>query len=273
MRLTVLAGSAVQEVAMLVEWLILRLVIWVVVPVFLLILLIGPARCARGWRRFSSWLFDGREEPTAILNRVVAKLQKNIEALKQVFKQAEATQAEIGRNQKRSEDNAVVLEAEARSLAARGDDLGAKAALSKLNLERLAIQSFTEQMSQQQKRVVETRRRLHLLELQLRQYEVGRSILLNQLAEAKTLEQQYALVNQFDPMGAVADWHKAEGTVQEASQNARAVEQVFNDTADLPLGGQALRVDPALVDAQLAALKAQAQGNPQENNGAKPPGR
>ncbi len=246
-----------------IEWLILRLLMWVGVPVFLLVLLIGPARCGRAWRRLATFLLDGREEPTTILNRVVARLQKNIEALKQVLKQTEATQAEISRNQKRSEDNALALEIEARSLAARGDDLGARAALSKLNLERLAIQSFTAQLSQQQKRVVETRRRLHLLELQLRQYEVGRSILLNQLAEAKTLEQQYALVNQFDPLGAVADWHRAEGSVQEAAQNARAVEKVFNDTADLPLTGQPLRVDPALVDAQLAALKAQAWANNQ----------
>lgn len=256
-----------------IEWVILRLLFWVLAPGFLLILLIGPARCLRAWRQLSSWLFDGREEPTAILNRVVGKLQKNIEALKDVLKQTEATQNEIGRNQRRSEDNAVTLEIEARSLAARGDDLGARAALAKLNLERLAVQTFSEQLGQQQKRVLETRRRLHLLELQLRQYEVGRSILLSQLAEAKTLKQQYALVDQFDPTGAVAEWHKAEGTVHEAAQNARAVAQVFNDTADLPLGGQPLRVDPALVDAQLAALKAQAQGNNRENNRPGPPGK
>ncbi len=251
------------------EWVLVRLVLWVLSPLLLLVLLIGPARCVRGWRRFSSWLFDGREEPTTILNRVVGKLQKNIEALKQVLKQAEATQHEIVRNQKRSEDSCVSLEIEARSLAARGDDLGARAALSRLNLERLAVQSFAEQLGQQKKRIIETRRRLHLLELQLRQYEVGRSILLNQLAEAKTLEQQYHLVNQFDPLGAIAEWHRAEGSVQAATQNARAVEQVFNDTADLPLGGQPLRVDPALVDAQLAALKTQAHGNQRDNNGPK----
>lgn len=256
-----------------IEWLVIRLLMWVVVPVVLLILFIGPERCALGWRRFSSWLFDAREEPTAILNRVVAKLQKNIEALKKVLRQAEATQGEISCNQERSEENTVALETEARSLAARGDDLGARAALSKLNLERLAVQSFTEQLSEQKKRILETRRRLHLLELQLRQHEVGRSILLGQLAEAKTLEQQYALVNQFDPTGAIAEWHKAEGTVHEAAENARAVEQVFNDTADLPLGGQPLRVDPAVVDAQLAALKAQAEATNQEHNDSRATGK
>ncbi len=174
-----------------------------------------------------------------------------------MLKQTELTQAEILKNSKKSEENIVLLEHEARTLASRGDDLGARAALSKLNLERLAVKSFQEQLQPQQNRLIETRRRLHLLELQLRQYEVGRSILLNQLAEAKTLEQQYALVNQFDPLGAIAEWHKAEGSVHEAAQNARAIEQVFNDTADLPLNGQPLRVDPALLDAQLAELKAQ----------------
>ncbi len=104
---------------------------------------------------------------------------------------------------------------------------------------------------------MQARRRLHLLELQLRQYEVGRSILLNQLAEARTVEQQYALASQFDPFSAVAGWLRAEGMVQEASQNARAVEQVYHDTADLPLGGRPVHIDPELLDAQLAQLKAQ----------------
>ena len=88
---------------------------------------------------------------------------------------------EIVRNMRRSEENIPALEAEARAMIGRGDDLGARAALYKMNLERLAIQSFTEQLAEQKNRVVETRRRLHLLELQLRQYEVGRSILLSQL--------------------------------------------------------------------------------------------
>src|SRR5579885_3601689 len=102
-----------------IEYLIIRLLM-LGAGVFLLVLLIGPARCARVWRQFTSWLLYGREEPTAILNRVVVKLQKNIEALKQVLRQAEATQSEITRNQKRSEENAIALEMEARSLAARG---------------------------------------------------------------------------------------------------------------------------------------------------------
>src|SRR5207253_2339861 len=112
-------------------------------------------------------------------------------------------------------------------LAAADDDLGARAALYKLNLERLAVGGFREQLQQQRVRIDQARRRLHLLELQLRQYEVGRTVLLSQLAEAKTVEQQYALANQFDPFSAVAAWVRAEGTVQQATQNARAAEQVY----------------------------------------------
>ena len=82
-------------------------------------------------------------------------------------------------------------------------------------------------------------------------------MLLAQLAEAKTVEQQYALASQFDPFSAVAAWNRAEGTVQQATQNARAAEQVFEDTADLPLNGQPVRIDPGLLDVQLAELKAE----------------
>lgn len=233
--------------------LLLRLVVWVGIPIFLLVLILGPARVSTFW----SWVFSGRQDPTVVLNRVVQGLQQTIDSLRQVLQQVETTQVEIQRNRKRSDENITVLEKEARSLVAAGDDLGARAALSKLSVERLALRSFEEQLRQQQARSVETRRRLHLLELQLRQYEVGRSILLTQLAEAKTVEQQYALANQFDPFSAVAEWHKAQGKVHEQAETARAVEQVYQDTADLPLNSQPVRVDPETIDAQLAQLKAQ----------------
>jgi phage shock protein A len=174
-----------------------------------------------------------------------------------VLGESEAAQADIVRNMRRSEESIVALELEARTAAANDDDLGARAALYKINLERLAVAGFKEQLSQQKLRIDQARRRLHLLELQLRQYEVGRSILLAQLAEAKTVEQQYALASEFDPFSAVAAWTRAEGSVQQVSQNARAVEQVLSDTADLPLNGQPVRIDPELLDAQLAELKAQ----------------
>ena len=161
------------------------------------------------------------------------------------------------RNTKKSEDNVTALQREARSLAAADDDLGAKAALYKINLEVMALQGFRQQQKEQRERIDQARRRLHLLELQLRQYEVGRSILLAQLAEAKTVEQQYALATQFDPTGAVAAWNRAEGEVDQAAKATRAIERVYQDTADLPLTGQTARIDPDLLDRQLAELKAQ----------------
>jgi phage shock protein A len=235
----------------------LRWLVYLAVLLALAALAIGPRRCW-GWvRRVWAWAEDRRHEPTVVLNRVVKEHESHIKAQREALQQAEAAQAEIARNLRRSEDNISALEREARNAAAADDDLGARAALYKLNLERLAVQGFREQLAQQKGRIDQARRRLHLLELQLRQYEVGRTILLSQLAEARTVEQQYALASQFDPFSAVAAWTRAEGSVQQASQSARAVEQVYNDTADLPLSGQAVRIDPALLDAQLAELKSQ----------------
>jgi phage shock protein A len=236
---------------------LLRVLVWVGVPLLLVALAVGPARSWRLVRRLWGWLEDRRHEPTEVLNRVVREHEKSIKALRDVLHQAEAAQNEIVRNMRRSEESLTALEQEARRAAAADDDLGARAALYKLNLERLAVQGFREQQAQQKLRIDQARRRLHLLELQLRQYEVGRSILLSQLAEAKTVEQQYALASQFDPFSAVAAWVRAEGSVQQAAQSARAAEQVYQDTADLPLSGQPVRIEPELLDAQLAELKAQ----------------
>jgi phage shock protein A len=239
------------------EVFLLRILVWVGIPLLLITIAFGPSRTWRVFRRLWAWVDDRRHEPTEVLNRVVREHEKNISQLKGVLAQSEIAQTEIVRNMRKSEENLTALEREAKGLAAVDDDLGAKAALYKLNLEQLAVQGFKEQLASQKQRIDQARRRLHLLELQLRQYEVGRSILLAQLAEAKTVEQQYALANQFDPFSAVAAWTHAEGSVQQAAQNARAAEQVFNDTADLPLNGQPVRIDPELLDRQLAELKAQ----------------
>lgn len=240
----------------IVEVVFIRL-FWVASFLGLIALAVGPSRTWRLIRRAWAWVDDRRHEPTEVLNRVVREHEKGIRQLKDVLAQSEGARDEILRNMRKSEENVAALEREAKAMAAADDDLGARAALYKLNLERLAASGFKEQLAQQKGRIDQARRRLHLLELQLRQYEVGRSILLAQLAEAKTVEQQYALASQFDPFSAVAAWTRAEGTVQQASRDARAVEQVFTDTADLPLNGQPVRIDPELLDVQLAELKAQ----------------
>lgn len=236
--------------------LLMRLGLWVVLPALLVIVAVGPARSWRAVRRLGTWLTDNRQEPTEVLDRVVREHERNIRQLRDVLSQSEAAQAEITRNARKSEDNVVALELEARTAVGHGDDLAAKAALYKLHLERLALAGFKEQLARQKERLDQARRRLHLLELQLRQYEVGRTILLAQLAEAKTVEQQYALASQFDPFSAVAAWSRAEGDVRQQATAARAVERVLADTADLPLGGPPVRLDPALLERQLAELKA-----------------
>jgi phage shock protein A len=224
---------------------------------FLITVAVGPSRTWRIVCRVWAWLTERKHEPTEVLNRVVREHEEAIRQLKDVLSQSEAAQTEIVRNMRKSEDSIVLLQREARSLAATDDDLGARAALYKINLERLALAGFQEQLKQQRERIDQARRRLHLLELQLRQYEVGRSILLAQLAEARTVEQQYALASQFDPFSAVAAWTRAEDSVQEAALTARAVEQVYHDTADLPLTGQPVRIDAETLDRQLAELKEQ----------------
>jgi hypothetical protein len=110
-------------------------------------------------------------------------------------------------------------------------------------------------LDRQRQHITDARRRLYLLELQLRQYELGRSILLSQLAQAKTVQEQFEIAHRFDPFSAIANWQKAEGMVQEKTRSAHAVEQVALDTADMPLAVQPAQVDPVVLDAQLAELK------------------
>jgi len=245
----------------LFELLLLRVALWVVPPLLLVVLAIGPARVGRWCKQSWRWLWERCEDPEQILAEVVGQHEAHIGALREALRQAEKTEIDIVRNIQKSEKDMPELEAEARRLTAKGDDLGARAALYKLNLEQAAVDSFKQHLAHQREHIAESRRRLYLLELQLRQFEVGRSILLSQLAEAKTLEQQYAIANQFDPFSAVANWVKAEGLVQEKAINARAAERVHADTSDVATPSATPQVDSVMLDAQLAELKARLQQN------------
>lgn len=258
-----------------IELVLLRAVLFIGLPILLVSLAIGPRRLwskvKQGWK----WLWTRRLEPEEILTQVVAQHEDLVRKVNHVIAQAELAEKEILRNVEQGERNIASLEQEARSLAAAGDDAAAREALYKLGLEKLASESFREHLENQRQVISESRRRRFLLELQLRQYEVGRSILLSQLAEAEEVEQQYAIASHFDPFNAVADWQRAEGMVQEKALNAKALERVQNDMAELVEGGNAAHVDMAMLDAQLTELRsklAQAEARQLPSPGAKDSG-
>jgi phage shock protein A len=234
---------------------LLRLILWLCLPLALVVLAIGPWRIGRWLNRSWHWLRERRQDPAEILAEIVKQQEDHITALRSALVQAERAEEEIVRNIHKSEEEMPPLEKEAQQKASQGDDLGARAALYKFNLERAAIASFKEQLAGQRRHILDSRHRLYRLELQLRQYEVGRSILLSQLAAAKSVEQQYVIAKQFDPFKALANWERAEDMVEQQSITARAAERVHADTSDVPTGESA-PMDSRVLDAQLAELKA-----------------
>jgi len=239
-----------------VEYFLLRLVLWLGLLGALVTLAIGPRKLWRGVKRLWSVAFRKRLDPEEILTQVVLQHEQHVKAVRAALVQAEAAEAAIRTNLRQSQEHVASLEAEAKQLTSASDNLGARAALYKINLEQSAIESFREQLDRHCGMIGETRRRLYMLELQLRQYEVGRSILLSQLAQAEKVEEQYAIARRFDPFNAVANWQQAEGLVQEKSLNARAIERVYADTSDLTTSSPQSAIDPVMLDAQLAELRA-----------------
>ncbi len=235
-----------------------RLPLWISLPVLLVVIALGPRRVWNGVKRAWHWLWNRRLEPEEVLTQVVNQHQKLVASLRDVLARSEATVADIQRHIEQSEAGIKKLEGEARQFAEANDDLGARGTLYKLNLERAAVVSFRKQLDNQREHIDAVRRHLYLVELQLRQYEVGRSILLSQLAEAKTVEQQASIAAHFDPFNAVADWQRAEGIVQEKALNARAIERVHADLMDLPLANPSPAANPAAIEAELAELKSRA---------------
>jgi phage shock protein A len=240
-----------------VEFFLLRLFIWLGLLSALVALAVGPRRLWRGTKRAWAITWRKRLDPEEILTRVVEQHQQHVKAVRAATGQAEQAEAAIREHLRQSEEHVKTLAADATRLAEMGDELGARAALYKINLERSAIENFREQLERQCSMVAESRHRLYLLELQLRQYEVGRSILLSQLAQAEKVEEQYAIARRFDPFNAVANWQKAEGFVQEKALNARAIERVYADTSELAAAGPPTTIDSVVLQAQLAELRMQ----------------
>lgn len=254
-----------------VEYFLLRLVLWVGLLAALVTLAVGPSKLKRGIKRIWSIAFRKRLDPEEILTQVVLQQEQHVKAVRAAIAKAEVAEAAIRDNLRQSEEHVPVLEAEAERLATAGDELGARAALYKKQLEQSAIESFREHLERHCKMIAESRHRLFMLELQLRQYEVGRSILLSQLAQAETTEEQYQIARHFDPFHAVSTWQQAEGLVLEKSLNARAKERVYADTAEMTMSYPNSAIDPSVLEAQLAELRAQLAQAKRQNQARETP--
>lgn len=211
------------------EYLIIRGVLFLGVPVLLAVLAIGPARCQEFVRRLWSQLWQRKLEPEAVIEQVVKQYREMVKAHEQTLARARTAETVLDRNILQSEHNLDTLENEAREAAKQGDEFASKGIVSKTTLERQALDTFREQRVRHARQIDEIRGNLHATELQLRQYEVGRELLLSQLAEAKTVEQQYRIASEFDPFSAVANWKKVEGMVEEQQLTARVISRVAAD--------------------------------------------
>jgi phage shock protein A len=224
-----------------------------------LCLAVGPQRLWRGITDGLRWAFGRRPDPERTLGEIVRQQKDRVARERKMLAQAEAAGAGIVGSLQASEANAEKLDKEARALVARDDDVGARAALYKLNLERTAVAGFRRQLDEQRQWIADARRRLYVLELQLRQYEVGRSVLLCQLAQAQSLEEQHKIASGFDPSGVIAEWRKTEELVERKAVAAQSADPLSHEGRLAAAGEMPNPVDPAMLDAQLAQLRAEAE--------------
>jgi phage shock protein A len=241
----------------LVELLLIRTLLWFGLPVLLLLLAVGPQRLWQGITAGLRWAFGRRPDPERTLGEIVRQQQDRVVRERKMLAQAEMAEAGIVGSLQTSEANGAKLAGEARALVTRDDDAGARAALYKLNLERMAADGFRRQLDQQRQWIADARRRLYVLELQLRQYEVGRSVLLCQLAQAQSLEEQYKIAHGFDPSGVIAEWRRTEELVERKAVSAKAADPLWQEKELACAGITPSRIDPRTLDAQLAQLRAE----------------
>ena len=75
----------------ILEWVVIRLILFVILPLALVILVVGPARFWRKVRRAWSWVWGGAMEPEQILASVVKQQQEHIDALRTALVRADGS--------------------------------------------------------------------------------------------------------------------------------------------------------------------------------------
>jgi phage shock protein A len=222
----------------LFEYLLLRGLLVLGLPALLALLALGPAKCRAIVGGLWAGLWWRKQEPEEVIEEVLRQYRGMVAALNQSLERAHAADATLERNIRQSEANLEQLELESRTAAHRDGGLEERGVRFKIDLERRALDSFREQRTRHARQIDEIRRNLYAAELQLRQYEVGRELLLSQLAEAKSVEQQYRIASEFDPFSAVANWRKAENMVEEKQMTARVIGRVEADLRRALEGGE-----------------------------------
>jgi phage shock protein A len=244
------------------EWVILRLVLFVGIPTIVAVVVLGPSRVERILSRWWNWFWGKRYEPEQLLAEVVRKHQDQVAAHKRTVEIAEAAERDAERNHRKSEAEIASLEKKARQAVRSGDDLGARAILLKLNLERRQAAKSQEEWDRRRLETVEERKKLYLLELELRQFEVGRESFLQQVATAATMDQQLAVARNFDPFNTIAAWRRSEET------DDKLVVPSSGCSAPPPLQGGITNAASSEIDLQIAELKAQLESAPSDANEA-----
>src|SRR5262245_32541150 len=103
------------------EVFVLRFALWVLLPLALVVLAIGPKRVAGWLKQFWNWLWMKRLEPEAILSQVVKQHEKHIAALRAALARSETAERDIVRNMSKSEQSIATLEEEADSRVTSND--------------------------------------------------------------------------------------------------------------------------------------------------------
>ena len=217
------------------EVFVLRFVIWVLLPLAIVVLAIGPKRVARWLKQFWNWLWVKRLEPEAILSQVVKQHEKHIAALRAALARSETAERDIVRNMSKSDENIANLEEEAESRVAGSDDR-AKAAPYKLNLNAPRSKSSRSNSIISGSRSPEaaagcTCRNCTATVRGRPQYSaqpVGRGP-----DRRTTIRHRQGL----RLLQRRAEWKQAEGMVHEKALSARAVEEVYKDVAEIPVAG------------------------------------
>jgi len=231
-----------------VELVVLRLVLLVGLPLVACVLIFGPARVEQSLVRAWNWFWGRRYEPERLLRLTVRQQEQLVASRRLQAQRAEAMLADSTAVLQKSETDIANLDKKAERLALTGDDLGARAALLKLHLERYQAAKLLEQWRVAQHKNAEIRRELYGAELQLRQYEVGRELFLSQAADLRTIKEQLAMARDFDPFHSIADW-----------RTTRASDGALSVPASVSLALPPAEPDPELIEQQLLNLKSKGE--------------
>ena len=198
-------------------------------------------------------LLDRAEDPEKVIKQLLIDMNNQLIQVKTQVAAAIADEKKLYQRYQEAQTQADEWQRKAELAVEKGEDDLAKQALARRNSFAQTAQGFQEQWQAQSAQVQTLKDALRTLESKIGEAETKKDLLIARSRRAKAEEQVQRTLGNVRGVGALSDFERLEGKVEEQEARAAAYTDLGTDTLDTQFAALEQETE---VDRQLAELKA-----------------